>query len=117
MPKNLETHARRVKRSRAKLMDLNVVYLSVSRSAQHIYAQVFAPKGATVLAAASSLEPALRQQKMDDKLKMAEAVGSLVAERAKAKGLAGIAFDRSGYRYHGRVRALAEAARLGGLIS
>jgi large subunit ribosomal protein L18 len=115
-----KTHSirhRRIRRSRGKITDLHVVYLSVYRSAQHIYAQVFSPQGATVLAAASSLEPALRAKKIGDKVKMAEAVGELIAERAKAKGITNVAFDRSGYRYHGRVRALAEAVRAGGLIT
>ncbi len=111
-----QAHQRRIRRSRAKIAELNVAYLSVYRSAQHIYAQVFSPKGATVLASASSLETTLRTKKHASKVALAEAVGHLVAERAKAKGIQGVAFDRSGRRYHGRVRALAEAARAGGLI-
>ena len=108
---------RRVRRSRGKLVEQGVVYLSVHRSTQHIYAQVFSARGATVLAAASSLEPAFLKQKVEgSKVKIAEAVGKLVAERAKAKGIEKIAFDRSGYKYHGRVKALAEAARTHGLI-
>lgn len=112
-----KTRERRVNRSRGKVFDLRTVYLSVHRSAQHIYAQVFAPRGSEVLACASSLESELRTQNMGPgKLKMAEAVGKLVAERAKVKGITKIAFDRSGYKYHGRVKALAEAARANGLI-
>jgi large subunit ribosomal protein L18 len=108
---------RRVNRSRGKIFDLGVVYLSVHRTSQHIYAQVFSPRGATVLAAASSLEPEFLKKKVDgNKVQVAEAVGKLVAERAKAKGIENIAFDRSGYKYHGRVKALAEAARTSGLI-
>ncbi|MBP9763887.1 MAG: 50S ribosomal protein L18 [Gammaproteobacteria bacterium] len=111
------TRERRVNRSRGKVFDLRTVYLSVHRTAQHIYAQVFAPRGVAVLASASSLEAELRTQKIGPgKLKMAEAVGKLVAERAKTKGITKIAFDRSGYKYHGRVKALAEAARANGLI-
>jgi large subunit ribosomal protein L18 len=117
MNKNRCARHRRIRRSRAKLAELNVVYLSVYRSAQHIYAQVFSPRGATVLASASSLDPTLRNKKVGNKRKMAEAVGELIAARAKAKGITGAAFDRSGYRYHGRVRELAEAARAGGLIT
>ena len=109
-------HQRRIRRSRAKIAELNVPYLSVYRSAQHIYAQVFCPRGALVLASASSLEAALNKKAVGNKVQRAEAVGHLVAERAKAKGVQRIAFDRSGYRYHGRVKALAEAARAGGLI-
>ena len=114
-----KTRERRVNRSRGKLFDLRTVYLSVHRTAQHIYAQVFAPRGSAVLASASSLEAELRTKKDEigpGKLKMAEAVGKLVAERAKDKGITKIAFDRSGYKYHGRVKALAEAARANGLI-
>ena len=107
---------RRIRRSRAKIAELNVAYLSVYRSAQHIYAQVFSPRGALVLAAASSLEAVLKKKDKGNKVQLAEAVGRLVAERAKAKGVQRIAFDRSGYRYHGRVKALAEAARAAGLI-
>lgn len=114
-----ETNARyrRLRRSRGKLFELGTMYLSVHRTAQHIYAQVFAARGEKVLAAASSLDPELRNKKIGPgKIKMAEAVGTLVAERAKAKGITKIAFDRSGYKYHGRVKALAEAARTGGLV-
>ncbi len=112
-----QARERRIKRSRAKIAELNVPYLSVYRSAQHIYAQVFSPRGAVVLASASSLEAALNTKDKGNKVQRAEAVGRLVAERAKAKGIQGIAFDRSGYVYNGgRVKALAEAARAGGLI-
>jgi len=112
-----KTRSRRVRRSRGKLFELGTVYLSVHRTAQHIYAQVFAPRGSEVLVCASSLEAELRSQKIGPgKMKMAETVGKLVAERAKAKGITKIAFDRSGYKYHGRVKALAEAARAHGLV-
>ncbi len=112
-----KAHQRRVRRSRAKIAQLGVVYLSVHRTLKHIYAQVFSGKGAEVLASASSVEAELRNKKVGPgKLKVAEAVGELVAERAKAKGITRIAFDRSGYKYHGRVKALAEAARANGLI-
>jgi large subunit ribosomal protein L18 len=109
---------RRVRRSRGKLFEQNTLYLSVHRTPKHIYAQVFAPRGSAVLASASSLETQFLNRKSGSgKLTLAEAVGKLVAERAKAKGIAKVAFDRSGYRYHGRVKALAEAARASGLIS
>lgn len=108
---------RRVRRSRGKIFELNTVYLSVYRTSQHIYAQVFEAGGARVLACASSLDTGLRDKKIGPgKIKMAEAVGKLVAERAKAKGVTKVAFDRSGYKYHGRVKALAEAARANGLV-
>ena len=109
---------RRVRRSRGKLFEQNTIYLSVHRTAKHIYAQVFAPRGTAVLASASSVEAEFRDKKKpgSGKLILAEAIGKLVAERAKAKGITQVAFDRSGYRYHGRVKALAEAARASGLI-
>ena len=112
-----ESRLRRVRRSRGKVFQLGVVYLSVHRTTKHIYAQVFSPRGAEVLACASSIEPEFLRRKIGPgKLKVAEAVVELVAERAKAKGITRIAFDRSGYKYHGRVKALAEAARTHGLI-
>ena len=113
-----QTRRRRVRRSRGKVFELGSAFLSVHRTPRHIYAQGFAPRGSEVLASASSLESELRGKKIGPgKLKMAEAVGKLVAERAKAKGVSKVAFDRSGYQYHGRVKALAEAARANGLIS
>lgn len=116
MSNKILARERRVRRSRSKICDQGVIFLSVYRTPQHIYAQVFAPRGSKVLAAASSLEPELRKQNLGPgKIKMAEAVGKLVAERAKANGILKIAFDRSGYKYHGRVQALADAARANGL--
>lgn len=112
-----QTRLRRVRRSRSKIHQLGVVYLSVHRTSQHIYAQVFSPKGSEVLVCASSLEAEFKNKKIGPgKTQVAEAVGKLVAERAKVKGITNIAFDRSGYKYHGRVKALAEAARANGLI-
>lgn len=117
MNDSMQSRQRRVRRSRGKLFEQGTIFLSVHRTSQHIYAQVFAPRGTAVLASASSLEAELRNQKIGPgKQKVAEAVGKLVAERAKAKGISKVAFDRSGYQYHGRVKALAEAARTHGLI-
>lgn len=114
--KNMMAHQRRVRRSRGKISELGAVRLSVNRTPQHIYAQVFSPCGSEVLACASSVEEVLRQKIIGPgKLLMAEAVGKLVAERAKAKGVTRVAFDRSGYKYHGRIKALADAARANGL--
>lgn len=107
---------RRVRRSRGKIYDLDTVFLSVHRTPRHIYAQVLSPRGATVLATASSLEEALRKKKIGPgKKAMAEEVGKLIAERATAKGIKRLAFSRSGYKYHGRIKALADAARANGL--
>ena len=101
---------------RRKIQELNVLRLTVHKTASHIYAQVFTADGGQVLAAASSLESELRGQKFEKaKIGMAEAVGALVAKRAKAKGISKVAFDRSGFKYHGRIKALADSARENGL--
>lgn len=100
---------RRAKRIRAKISELKVNRLCVYRSPRHIYAQIISPEN-RVLASASSLG--------NDKtgnIESASAIGKLIAERAKTAGITKVAFDRSGYIYHGRVKALAEAAREGGL--
>ncbi len=112
-----QTQARRVRRSRGKIHELCVEFLSVHRTPKHIYAQVFSKGGETVIACASSVEADLRKQAESEKgkISVAKAVGVLVAKRANAKGIKRIAFDRSGYRFHGRVKALAEAARAHGL--
>jgi large subunit ribosomal protein L18 len=88
--------------------------LSVHRTPRHIYAQIIAPAGDKVLASASTLDSDLRGGKTGN-AEAAAAVGKLVAERAKAAGVDKVAFDRGGYKYHGRVKALAEAARESGL--
>ena len=90
--------------------------LSVHRTAQHIYAQVIAPDGGTVLAAVSTTQPDLRKSlKSTGNVEAAQAVGKAIAEKAKSAGIEQVAFDRSGFRYHGRVKALADAAREQGL--
>tara|TARA_R110002110_G_scaffold415748_1_gene654779 strand:+ start:9312 stop:9608 length:297 start_codon:yes stop_codon:yes gene_type:complete len=96
------------------MRDQGVNRLSVHRTPRHIYAQVFAPAGDTVLASASTLDSDLRGGKTGN-IEAAAAVGKLVAERAKAAGVGKVAFDRAGYKYHGRVKALADAARESGL--
>ncbi|MFT6682242.1 MAG: large subunit ribosomal protein L18 [Haliea salexigens] len=88
--------------------------LSVHRTPRHIYAQVLAPAGDRVLASASTLDSSLRAGSTGNQ-EAAAAVGKLVAERAKAAGIEKVAFDRAGYKYHGRVKALADAARESGL--
>jgi large subunit ribosomal protein L18 len=93
---------------------LGVNRLSVHRTPRHIYAQVIAPEGDKVLAAASTLDADLRKDATGN-IGAAAAVGKLVAERAKAAGIEKVAFDRGGYKYHGRVKALADAARESGL--
>jgi large subunit ribosomal protein L18 len=109
-----ESRLRRARRSRARMRDLGVNRLSVHRTPRHIYAQIIAPAGDRVLACASTLDSELRGGKTGN-IEAAAAVGKLVAERAKAAGIDAVAFDRGGYKYHGRVKALADAARESGL--
>ena len=105
---------RRAKRGRMKIRELGATRLSVTRTPRHIYAQVIDPTGEKVVASASTVEKDLRS-KATGNVEAAKAVGTLVAERAKSAGIESVAFDRSGFKYHGRVKALAEAAREGGL--
>lgn len=109
-----QARLRRAKRLRVKLRELDTHRLSVNRSSRHIYAQVLSSAGDVVVASASTLDKALRGQNTGN-VDAAKAVGALVAERAKAAGIERVAFDRSGYKYHGRVKALADAAREAGL--
>ena len=107
---------RRSRRTRAKIAELKVVRLTVNRSNSHIYAQVIDASGGKVLASASSAEKSVRGElKNGGNIKAAAIVGKLIAEKAKKVGVEAVAFDRSGYRFHGRVKALAEAAREAGL--
>ena len=105
---------RRARRGRMKMRELGATRLSVTRTPRHIYAQVFSSDGATVLAQASTLEKDLRDGSTGN-IEAVAKVGALVADRAKQAGVTAVAFDRSGYKYHGRVKALADAAREGGL--
>jgi len=107
---------RRAKSTRAHIRNLGVPRLSVLRTGQHIYAQLFSADGSTVLAAASTLQAEVREGLKGCKNAEAAAkVGRAIAEKAKAAGVEAVAFDRSGYRYHGRIKALADAAREAGL--
>ena len=105
---------RRAKRARAKISELRMNRLCVYRSPRHIYAQVISPEGGSVLVSASTVEKDSRSGATGN-IDAASKVGKLIAERAKKAGIEQVAFDRSGYAYHGRVKALAEAAREGGL--
>ncbi len=109
-----QTRLRRARRARAKIRELGVTRLTIHRSPRHIYAQLISGDGARVLASASTLDKELRSGKTGN-AEAAKAVGALIAERAKAAGVTRVAFDRSGFKYHGRVKALADAAREGGL--
>lgn len=107
---------RRAKSTRMHIRKLAVPRLTVHRTGQHIYAQVIAPDGGKVLAAASTVQKSLRGELKGTKNKDAAiAVGKAVAEKARAAGVESVAFDRSGFRYHGRIKALADAAREAGL--
>ena len=111
-----QTRLRRAKRGRMKMRELGAVRLSVHRTPQHMYAQVIAPEGDKVLACASTLEKDLRSElEGTGNVDAAGAVGRAIAKRALEAGITAVAFDRSGFRFHGRVRALAEAAREAGL--
>ncbi len=105
---------RRAKRGRMHIRELDVSRLSVHRTPRHMYAQVVTSQGDKVLASASTLEKSLSLDKTGNS-EAASAVGKLIAARAKAAGIEKVAFDRGGFKYHGRVKALADAAREGGL--
>jgi large subunit ribosomal protein L18 len=111
-----QARLRRARQTRAKIAELKAVRLCVNRTNCHMYAQVISPCGSKVLASASTLEPGVRKDIPNGGNKAAAtAVGKLIAERAKAAGIEQVAFDRSGLQYHGRVQALADAAREAGL--
>ena len=114
MNEKKSSRLRRARRSRMKMRELGAVRLSVNRTPRHIYAQVIAADGGEILAQASTLEADLRSGATGN-VATAEKVGKLIAERAKKVGVTNVAFDRSGFKYHGRVKALADAAREGGL--
>jgi large subunit ribosomal protein L18 len=107
---------RRAVRARAKIRELGIARLTVHRTPRHIYAQLFDAAGAKVLVSASTVQKAVgKDLKSTGNTEAAKAVGRAIAERAKAAGISKVAFDRSGFQYHGRVKALADAAREAGL--
>jgi large subunit ribosomal protein L18 len=111
-----EARLRRARQTRLKIRELGAVRLTVTRSNSHIYAQITAADGSKVIAAASTVEKEVRAKLgHGGNVKAAELIGQRIAEKAKAAGIDTVAFDRGGHRYHGRVKALAEAARAGGL--
>jgi large subunit ribosomal protein L18 len=105
---------RRAARARYKMRELGVTRLCVNRTPQHIYAQIISSDGSKVLAQASTLDSSLRSETTGN-ADAAAKVGALIAVRAKEAGVETVAFDRSGFKYHGRVKALADAAREAGL--
>ncbi len=111
-----QARLRRARKTRAKIAELKSVRLSVHRTNCHIYAQVISACGSKVLAAASTLETEVRKDLGNGgNVGAAAAIGKLIAERAIKAGIEQVAFDRSGFQYHGRVQALADAAREAGL--
>ena len=116
MADSKQARLRRARKTRAKIAELKVVRLCVHRTNSHIYAQIIDGVAGKVLASASTAEAEVRKEIANGgNAKAAAAVGQRIAERAKSLGLAKLAFDRSGLKYHGRVKALAEAAREHGL--
>ena len=115
MNKN-ERRLRRATKTRARIRELAMVRLTIHRTPRHIYAQVIDGTGAKVLAAASTVQEGVKKDLQGTgNVAAAKAVGRSIAEKAKAAGITKVAFDRSGYQYHGRVKALADAAREAGL--
>lgn len=113
---NVNSRLRRARKTRAKIAELKVIRLCVHRSNGHIYAQIIAESGDKVLASASTLETEVRKNLANGgNVAAAAIIGKRIAEKAKKAGVTTVAFDRSGYKYHGRIKALAEAARENGL--
>jgi large subunit ribosomal protein L18 len=111
-----EARTRRARKTRIRIAEQRTNRLVVSRSNSHIYAQIIAPTGDKVLASASTVEVDVRKDmKNGGNKSAAAAIGKRIADKAKALGIDAVAFDRSGYKYHGRVKARADAAREGGL--
>jgi large subunit ribosomal protein L18 len=107
---------RRALRVRAKIRELGAHRLCIHRTPRHIYAQIIAPSADRVIACASTNEKEVREAlKVTGNISAAVRIGQLIAERAKAQGVETVAFDRSGFKFHGRVKALADAARESGL--
>ena len=111
-----QARVRRARKTRVRIAEQRANRLVVSRSNCHIYAQIIAPAGDKVLVSASTVEADVRKEVKNGGNKTAAAViGKRIAEKAKAAGIEAVAFDRAGFKYHGRVKALADAAREGGL--
>ncbi len=111
-----QSRIRRARKSRARIKQQGVHRLSVHRTPRHIYAQVIAPDSSEVVAAASTLQSEVKGSvKSTGNIEAASVVGRMIAEKSKAAGVTKVAFDRSGFQYHGRVKALADAARENGL--
>lgn len=113
---NVNSRLRRARKTRAKIAQLKVTRLCVHRSNSHIYAQIIDAANSKVLASASTLEAEVRKKLGNGgNIAAAAIIGKRIAEKAKSAGVTTVAFDRSGYKYHGRIKALADAARENGL--
>ena len=111
-----QSRLRRARRGRARIRDLAATRLCIHKTPRHMYAQIISPEGNTVIASASTLDKDVRKDvKKTGGAAAATVVGKVVAERARAAGVSRVAFDRSGFKFHGRVKALADAARENGL--
>jgi len=111
-----QSRIRRSRRTRAKIREMGIHRLCVYRTSLHTYAQIFSPDGSSVVTSASTVEADIKSGlKHTGNVEAAVKIGQMIAERAKASGIERVAFDRSGFKYHGRVKALADAARESGL--
>lgn len=111
-----ENRLRRARKTRSRINLLGVNRLCVHKTPRHIYAQIIAPGGSNVVTSASTLEKELRKKiKYGGNIEAASVIGKVIAERAKKAGVTKVAFDRSGFKYHGRIKALADAARENGM--
>lgn len=111
-----QSRLRRALRSRKKMLELQAERLCIHRTPRHTYAQIISKDGSYIITQASTLEPAIRSLcKNTGNIASAELVGKIVAERCREKGIVKLAFDRSGFKYHGRIKALADSARTHGL--
>lgn len=116
MKSKKDSRLRRARKTRVKIRELGAHRLSVHRTPQHIYAQVIDPTGEKVIASASTVQKEIREGlKSTGNAEAAAAVGKAIAEKSRSAGVDQVAFDRSGFKYHGRVKALADAARENGL--
>lgn len=117
MQKLIQSRLRRARQTRAKIAELKIVRLTVHRTNSHIYAQVIDNTNGKVLTSASTIEPEIRKElPSGSSVGAATTIGKRIAEKAKKIGISKVGFDRSGFKYHGRIRALADAAREHGLV-
>ena len=112
----IQSRLRRARRTRAKIAELKIVRLTVHRTNSHIYAQVIDHTSGKVLTSASTIEPDIRKELSGGSVGAASVIGKRIAEKATKIGITKVGFDRSGFKYHGRIKALAEAAREHGLV-